>query len=81
MNSALTYSGEGQGHRALEVLDRRDLFEDLGQAGDAGDGVVALLVRLGKALDPALVADQAVKALRLQGQQVGNTEWFVNLCE
>ena len=73
--------GEAQGHGALEVLDRGDLFEDVGQTRGGGDAEVAFFDGLRNARLPAFVSDQPVKAVGLQGEQIRNVKRFVNLCE
>src|SRR5439155_4408016 len=60
---------ERQRHRAREVLDGTDLFEDLRQPG-AGVRVT------GRASLPSLVADQPVERLGLDGKEVGNLKMF-----
>jgi hypothetical protein len=72
---------EAQGHSALEVLDRRDLFKDVSQAGGGGHAGNVLFQRFFYARLPALIADQPVKAVCLQGEKIGNIQRFVNLCE
>ncbi|MCY1231330.1 hypothetical protein D9M72_437760 [compost metagenome] len=73
--------GEAQGHGALEILDRGDLFEDVRQTGASGDAEVAFFDGLRNACLPAFVSDQPVEAVRLQGKQIRNVKRFVNLCE
>nr|AHE14888.1 hypothetical protein asmbl_9 [uncultured bacterium] len=68
--------GEGQRHRAAEVLDRGDLLEDLRQTAD---GVGLLLGREGGA--PGRAADQPVEGGGLQGQQIRHLEGLVDLGE
>ncbi len=71
---------EGQRHRPGEVLDRGDLLEDLLQAGLRGD----VLSRLKGSLDASLpggVAEQPVKALGLQREEVRNLEGLLDLCK
>ena len=63
--------GEGQAHGLSEVLDRRDLLEDLVKTRSVGHGVGAVLQILLDTLLPALVADEPVKAVSLYTQQVG----------
>ena len=72
---------EGQRHRAAEVLDRGDLLEDLLEAGAVGDVVPALGLGRGDPGLPALVAEQPVEALGLQGQEVGDLERLADLRE
>ena len=63
---------ERQRHGAGEVLDRADLLEDLLEAGLLGHVLApGLLGRVDTGL-PLLVAEQPVKRLGLQGEQVGN---------
>ena len=72
--------GEGQRHGAGEVLDRRDLAEDLLQARRSGRS----RRRLGQRclpLSPGGVADQPVEGFGLQGQQIGNLERLPDLGE
>jgi hypothetical protein len=73
--------GEAQGHGALEVFDRGDFLEDVGEAGRRCNARVALFRGLGHAGLPALVADEPVKGLSLEGQQVGDVEGLVDLGE
>lgn len=64
---------EGQRHRPGEVLDRGDLLEDLLQTRLPGD----VLTRLESCLDASLpggIAEQPVKALGLQREEVRNLE-------
>ena len=70
--------GERQRHGAGEVFDRRDLAEDLFQAGQRSspDGVSSPALLL-----PGVVADQPVEGFRLQSQQIGNLERLPNLGE
>ena len=63
--------GEGQAHGLSEVLDRRDLLEDLVKTRSVGHGVGAVFQILLDTLLPALVADEPVKAVSLYTQQVG----------
>src|SRR3712207_7710914 len=61
--------GEGQRHRAAEVLDRADLLEDLGEAADGG------LLLLGREGGPPLgAADEPVERGGLQREQVRHLE-------
>src|SRR5690554_79270 len=69
---------ERQRHVAREVLDRGDLLEDLLEAGLLRDVVATSLDGGGHAGLPALVAEQPVEALRLQSEQVGNSERLVD---
>ncbi|MEH3079389.1 MAG: hypothetical protein PGN11_22545 [Quadrisphaera sp.] len=70
---------EAQRHGPREVLDRGDLLEDVLQAGGAGH--LPLLGGGGDALAPALVAEEPVEALGLQGQEVGDVERLADLRE
>lgn len=75
-----TVVAERQRHRPGEVLDRRDLLEDLLQTGLGGD----VLTGLQGLLDPTLpggVPEQPVKALGLQREQVRNLERLLDLCK
>ena len=72
---------EGQGHRAGEVLDGRDLLEDLLQAGDRRDGLVAGLRGLDDAVLPPVIADQPVEAVRLEGEEVRDLQGLADLRE
>jgi hypothetical protein len=66
--------GEGQAHRAGEVLDRGQLGEDLLEAGLR----VGLRVLAGL---PGVVADQPVERLGLQGEEVGHLQRLADLGE
>ena len=70
--------GEGQAHGLSEVLDRRDLVEDLIEAGGVGHGVSAVLFVLLDARLPAFVADQPIEAVGLHAQQVGHIDGFLD---
>ena len=72
---------EGQGHGALEVLNRGDLFEDVGQSGGYGHTVIAGINGCLHAVLPAPVADEPVKALGLECKQIRHVKRLVNLCE
>ncbi len=72
---------EGEGHRLAEVLDRRDLLEDLLEARRRGDVGAA---GGGGRLDPGLpggAAEEPVEALGLQPEEVGDLERLVDLGE
>lgn len=75
-----TVVAEGQRHRPGEVLDRRDLLEDLFQTGLGGDVLSTLKRRLDARL-PGGVAEKPVKALGLQRQEVRNLEGLLDLCK
>src|SRR3954464_10202194 len=68
--------GEGQRHRAAEVLDRGDLLEDL---RETADGVGLLLG--GEGGSPLGAADQPLERGGLQGQQVRHLEGLADLGE
>ena len=70
--------GEGQAHGLSEVLDRRDLVEDLIEAGGVGHGVSAVLFVLLDARLPTFVADQPIEAVGLHAQQVGHIDGFLD---
>ncbi len=72
---------EREGHGAGEVLDRRDLLEDLLQTGTVGDVVATGVLRGGHTGLPALVAEQPVEALRLERQEVRDLQRLLDLCE
>ncbi|MGX1118698.1 hypothetical protein RKD37_004061 [Streptomyces ambofaciens] len=71
---------ERQRHRPGEVLDRRDLLEDLFQTGLGGDVLTGLQSRLDASL-PGVVAEEPVEALGLQRQKVRNLEGLLDLCK
>jgi len=73
--------GEGQGHGALEVLDRGDLLEDVRQSRGDGHGVVVGGQGGVHARGPPLIADQAVERLGLQRQQVRHVQRLGDLGE
>ncbi len=75
-----TVVAEGQRHRPGEVLDRRDLLEDLFQTGLGGDVLSTLKRRLDARL-PGGIAEKPVKALGLQRQEVRNLEGLLDLCK
>ena len=68
--------GEGQRHRAGEVLDRGDLVEDLLETARR-----VLVTGVDAALEPRLVAGQPLEGLDLQVEQVGRLERLVDLRE
>jgi hypothetical protein len=68
--------GEGQGHRAGKVLDRRDLLEHLGEATDG-----LLIPSVDTALVPLVVTSEPLKRLKLQVQEVGHLERLTYLRE
>ncbi len=68
--------GEGQRHRAGEVLDRRDLGEDLLETADR-----VLVAGLDATLEPRLVADQPLERLGLQVEQVRHPQRLADLRE
>ena len=72
---------EAQRHRAAEVLDRGDLLEDLLEPGAVGDVVPALRLRRGDPGLPALVPEEPVEALGLEGQEVGDLQGLADLGE
>ena len=72
---------ERERHGAAEVLDRGDLLEDLLQTGTVGYIVASLCLGRRNTSLPALVAEQPVKALCLQSQEVGDLEGFADLRE
>ncbi len=72
---------EAQRHRAAEVLDGRDLLEDLLEAGAVGDVVASLGLGRGDAGLPALVPEEPVEALGLEGQEVGHLHRLPDLPE
>ena len=72
---------EAQRHRAAEVLDGGDLLEDLLEAGAVGDVVPALRLRRGDPGLPALVPEEPVEALGLEGQEVGDLHGLTDLAE
>ena len=61
-------------HRLIEVLDGRDLFENLLEAGTGGEVLATFLLGLGNTLLPLLVADEPRKGLGLQIKQIGHLE-------
>ncbi len=65
---------ERQRHRSAEVLDRRDLFEDVLETGGGRDGVVSDFDGLGDAVLPRFRSDEPVEAVGLESEQVGNLE-------
>ena len=72
---------EGERHGAAEVLDRRDLLEDLLEAGGLRDVVTTVLESCSDPRLPPLVAQQPVHALGLQAEKVGDLERLVDLGE
>ena len=72
---------EAQRHRAAEVLDGGDLLEDLLEPGAVGDVVPALRLRRGDPGLPALVPEEPVEALGLEGQEVGDLHGLTDLAE
>jgi hypothetical protein len=71
---------ERERHRLGEVLDRRDLLEDLLQARLLGD-VLSGFAATGHGVGPVVVADQPVEAVGLEGEELGNLERFGDLCK
>ena len=71
---------EGQAHRLGEVLDRRDLLEDLRQTGLVRDVLAGSLAGRDLGL-PGLIADQPVEAVGLEREELGNFERFADLRE
>ena len=71
---------ERERHRLGEVLDRRDLLEDLGQARLARDVLAVGEATLDHGV-PLLVADQPVEAVGLESEKLGNLERLVDLRE
>ncbi len=61
-------------HRLIEVLDGRDLFENLLEAGARRQVLATFLLGLGNTLLPLLVADEPRKGLGLQIKQIGHLE-------
>jgi hypothetical protein len=72
---------EREGHGPGEVLDRGDLLEDLLEARLAGKVLVALLLLRAYPGPPALVAEQPVKGVGLQGEQIRNLERLLDTGE
>ena len=70
--------GEGQAHGLREVLDGRDLLEDLIQAGDGGHGMGPVDPILLDTLLPTVIADQPVEAIGLHAQEVGHLDGFAD---
>ncbi|MBG9885526.1 hypothetical protein ABE10_02770, partial [Bacillus toyonensis] len=68
-------------HRLAEVLDRRDLLEDLLETAHVGDVLAADLLGLGDARLPRLVAHEPVEGLGLQREQVGDRQRVGDLGE
>ena len=66
--------GERQRHRAGEVLDRRDLGQDLLEPAHR-----VLVAGVDPALEPGLVADQPLERLDLQVEKVGHLKRFADL--
>jgi hypothetical protein len=71
---------ERERHGLAEVLDRRDLLEDLGQTGLLRDVVTVGTATLDLG-GPLVVADQPVEAVGLEGEELGNLERFGDLRE
>ncbi|CAB4560774.1 unannotated protein [freshwater metagenome] len=65
---------EAELHRAVVVLDRGDLFEDLLETHSLRHVGATGLLGFGKARLPGVVTDEPIKALRLQCEQVGNLD-------
>ena len=72
---------ERQRHRAGEVLDGADLFEDLRQTRGLRDLGVAGCDLRGNARAPLRATEQPVKAGGLKGQKIGNRQRLANLGE
>ncbi len=72
---------EAQRHRSGEVLDRRDLLEDLLEPGRGADVLTAGVEGHLDARVPGLVADEPVERGGLQVQEVRNLEGFPDLGE
>jgi hypothetical protein len=68
---------EREGHRSRKVFDRADLFEDLFQTGLLRNLLQTSLARGIHPGTPALVAEQPVKRLGLQGKEAGNLKRFL----
>ena len=68
-------------HRLAQVLDRRDLLEDLLETADLGHVGAADALRLGDARLPGLVADEPVEGLGLQREQVRDRQRVGDLGE
>ncbi len=66
--------GERELHRLAEVLDRRDLLEDLLEAALDRDVGAAGCLRFGEAGLPGFVSDEPIEGLGLQRQQVGDRQ-------
>jgi hypothetical protein len=68
-------------HRLAEVLDRRDLLEDLLESARLGNVGAAGLDGGGDALLPRLIADEPVEGLGLQREKVGDLQRVGDLGE
>jgi len=72
---------ERERHGPGEVLDRADLLEDLLEAGLVGQVLVAEVLLRVNPRSPALVAEQPVEGIGLQGEEAGDFERFVDASE
>ena len=72
---------EREGHGSRKVLDRADLFEDLFQTGLLRNLLQTGLARSIHPGTPALVAQQPVERLGLQGKEAGNLKRFLEAGE
>ena len=72
---------ERQRHGAAEVLDGRDLLEDVFEARRSRDVLPTGLERRRNAVFPQLVAEQPVERLRLESQEVGDLQRLADLGE
>jgi hypothetical protein len=68
-------------HGLAEVLDRRDLFEDLFEAGECRKVLATGGFGFGSAFLPEVVADEPVEALRLECEKIGNCQRVGDLRE
>ncbi len=72
---------ERQLHRLAEVLDRRDLLEDLAETRDLVDVVAAGLLGLGHPGLPVVVPDEPTEGFGLQSQKVWDRQGVGDLGE
>ena len=72
---------EREGHGLSQVLNRRDLFEDLFKTGNVGDVGATFRFRGFDARFPRVITQQPIEALNLQAEEVRGLEGFAELRE